>query len=105
MLGPDRPKKIPIKRTSFRATTPINPFSFSCPSPSLLREGEKRGHFQSPPENKNQKPAKKIIKLTTIIDSMPSILFPPLPPEKYLQKALKSLTHAYKGLEKKKRTS
>src|SRR6266566_615002 len=42
MLGPDRPKKIPIERTSFRATTPINPFSFSCPSPSLLREKEKK---------------------------------------------------------------
>ncbi len=53
MLGPDRPKKIPIERTSFRATTPTNPFSFSCPSPSLLREGEKRGHSQSPPENEN----------------------------------------------------
>ena len=84
MPGPDRPKKIPIERTSFRATTPTNPFSFSCPSPSLLREGEKRGHSQSPPENENQKPAKKIIKLTTIIDSMPSILFPPLSPEQYL---------------------
>ncbi len=81
MLGPDRPKKIPIKRTSFRATTP---FSFSPPSPSLLRQGEKRGHSQSPPENENQKPAKKTIKPTTIIDSMPSILFPPLSPEQYL---------------------
>src|SRR6266568_3817824 len=103
MLGPDRPKKIPIKRTSFRATTPTNPFSFSCPSPSLLREGEKRGHSQSPPENENQKPAKKIIKPTTITDSMPSILFPPLSPEQYLQKALESLTQAYNGLDKKEK--
>ncbi len=81
MPGPDRPKKIPIERTSFRATIP---FSFTPPSPSLLRQGEKKGHSQSPPKNKNQKPAKKTIKLITITDSMPSILFPPLSPEQYL---------------------
>src|SRR6266567_7077045 len=98
MQGPDRPKKIPIERTSFRV---INPFSFSPPSPSLLRQGEKRGHSQPPPENKNQKPAKKTIKPITITDSMPSILFPPLSPEQYLQKALESLTQAYKGLDEK----
>ena len=98
MPGPDRPKKIPIERTSFRATIP---FSFTPPSPSLLRQGEKRGHPQSPPENENQKPAKKTIKPTTITDSMPSILFPLLSPEQYLQKALESLTQAYKGLDEK----
>ena len=78
MLGPNRPKKIPIERTSFRA---IIPFSFTPLSLSLLRQGEKRGHPQSPPKNENQKPAKKTIKLITITDSMPSILFPPLSPE------------------------
>ena len=60
MPGPNRPKKIPIERTSFRATIP---FSFTP---------------LSAPENKNQKPIKKTIKLTTITDSMLSILFPPL---------------------------
>src|SRR6266576_5893650 len=100
MPGPDRPKKIPIERTSFRATIP---FSFTPPSPSLLRQGEKKGHPQSPPKNENQKPAKKTIKPTTITDSMPSILFPPLSPEQYLQKALESLTQAYKGLDEKEK--
>jgi hypothetical protein len=45
----------------------------------------------------------------TTTDSIPSIPFPPLSPEQHLQKALESLTQAYKGLEekkkKKKRTS
>ena len=67
-------------------------FTFSPPSPtsSLFRTGEKRGYPQSSPENENQKPAKKIIKLTTTIDSIPNI---PLPPsrEYYLQKALEGL--------------
>ena len=95
MRGPSRPKKkIPI---GF-------PFSFSPPSPpspSLARQGEKRGLSQSPPEKENQKPAKKIIKPTTSTDSISSIPFPPLSPEQYLQKALESLTQAYKGLEEK----
>ena len=30
---------------------------------------------------------------------IPSISFPPLSPKQYLQKALESLTQAYKGLE------
>src|SRR6266571_8008460 len=34
---------------------------------------------------------------------MPSILFPPLSPEQYLQKALESLTKANKGLDEKKK--
>src|SRR6266571_3292511 len=34
---------------------------------------------------------------------MPSILFPPLSPEQYLQKALESLTQAYKGLDEKEK--
>src|SRR6266699_6606234 len=83
MLGPGRPKKIPIKRTNVRA---VFPFSFSP---------------LSPPKKENQKPAKKIIKPITSTDSIPSIPFPPLSPEQYLQKALESLTQAYKGLEEK----
>ena len=34
---------------------------------------------------------------------IPSISFPPLSPEQYLQKALKSLTQAYKGLEEEEK--
>src|SRR6266576_5887284 len=34
---------------------------------------------------------------------MPSILFPPPHPEQYLQKALESLTQAYKGLDEKEK--
>src|SRR6266567_1707647 len=103
MLGPGRPKKIPIHRVPIGCTD-VFPFSFSplsTPSPSLARQGEKRGHSQSPPKKENQKPAKKIIKPTTSIDSIPSIPFPPLSPEQYLQKALESLTQACKGLEEK----
>src|SRR6266576_1991333 len=85
MLGPGTPKKIPIERTYVRA---VFPFSFSP---------------LSPPEKENQKPAKKIIKPITSTDSIPSIPFPPLSPEQYLQKALESLTQAYKGLEEKKK--
>ena len=33
------------------------------------------------------------------MDSIPSIPFSPLSPKQYLQKALESLTQAYKGLE------
>ena len=103
MPGPGRPKKIPIYRVPI-GYTDVFPFSFSPLSPpslSLDRQGEKRGHSQSPPEKENQKPAKKIIKPTTSTDSIPSIPFPPLSPEQYLQKALESLTQAYKGLEEK----
>jgi len=39
------------------------------------------------------------MKPTTTTDSIPSIPFPPLFPRQYLQKALESLTQAYKGLE------
>ena len=73
------------------------------------KKGEKREHPQTSPEKENQKPAKKTIKLTTTTDSIPSISFPSISPEQYLQKALESLTQAYKGLEEKekekKRTS
>src|SRR6266699_7240566 len=101
MPGPGRPKTIPIERTYVRAVFPFSFSPLSPPSPSLARQGEKRGHSQSPPEKENQKPAKKIIKPITSTDSIPSISFPPLSPEQYLQKALESLTQAYKGLEEK----
>ncbi len=78
MPGPGRPKKIPIERTNFGAIFPFSFSPLSPPSPSLARQGEKRGHSQSPPEKENQKPAKKIIKPITSIDSIPSIPFPPL---------------------------
>src|SRR6266567_9609288 len=103
MPGPSRPKKIPIERTYVRAVFPFSFSPLSPPSPSLARQGEKRGHSQSPPEKENRKPAKKIIKPTTSTDSIPRIPFPPLSPEQYLQKALESLTQAYKGLEEEEK--
>src|SRR6266581_558810 len=55
-------------------------------------------------ERENQKPAKKTTKpTTTTTDSIPSILFPPLSPKQHLQKALESLTQAYKGLKEEEK--
>ena len=48
-------------------------------------------------------PIKKIIKPMPITASIPSILFPPLSPEQYLQKALESLIQAYKGLKEEEK--
>src|SRR6266702_3291619 len=80
-------------------------FTFSF-SPDRFNKGEKRGHPQTSPDenqnqnqNQNQKPTKKSTKLMPFTAGIPSISFPPLSPEQYLQKALKSLTQAYKGLE------
>ena len=72
---PNRSKKPPIETSSDKSS-----FTFSFFTPDWFKIGEKRGHSQSP-KNKNQKPIKKIIKLITITDSIPSILFPPLSPE------------------------
>jgi len=112
MPKPDRPKKKPPIETSDDdesiGETPIeingNKFLFSSSflSPPT-KKGEKREHPQTSPEKENQKPAKKTIKPRTTTDSIPSISFPSLSPEQYLQKALESLTQAYKGLEEKKR--
>src|SRR6266567_2289004 len=59
MPGPSRPKTIPIERTYVRAVFPFSFSPLSPPSPSLARQGEKRGHSQSPPEKENQKEEKK----------------------------------------------
>jgi len=100
--GRPKKKKLPIEASDDEST-----FTFSFPSSSssgLVRQGERREHPQTPEKEKekeNQKPAKKTTKPTTTTDSIPSIPFPfpPLSPEQYLQKALESLTQAYKGLE------
>jgi hypothetical protein len=98
-------KKPPIEASDDEFT-----FTFSYPSSSssgLARQGEKKGHPQTPEKEKekekekeNQKPAKKTTKPTTTTDSIPSIPFPPLSPKQHLQKALESLKQTYKGLEK-----
>ena len=67
---PKKPKKPPIEISDEESTFTFSPPS---PTPSLFRIGEKRRYPQSSPENENQKPAKKIIKLTTTTASMPSI--------------------------------
>jgi len=112
MPKPGRPKKKPPIETSDDdesiGETPIerngNKFLFSSSflSPPT-KKGEKREHPQTSPEKEHQKPAKKTIKPTTTTDSIPSISFPSLSPEQYLQKALESLTQAYKGLEEKEK--
>ena len=81
MPRPNRSKKKPPIEISDEDST--STFSPPSPSPGLFRTGEKRGHPQSSPVNKNQnqKPAKKIIKLPTITDSIPSIPFPSLSPK------------------------
>ena len=105
MPKPGRPKKkqplLEISDHQSDIFTFSLPSSSSSSSPGLFRVGEKRGHPQSSPENENQnqKPTKKTTKLNTTTDSIPSIPFPPLSPKQHLQKALESLTQAYKGLE------
>ena len=86
MLRPNRSKKKPPIEISDEDST--STFSPPSPSPGLFRTGEKRGHPQSSPEKENQKPAKKIIKLTTTTEGIPGISFPPIPPEQHLQMAL-----------------
>ena len=46
---------------------------------------------------------KKTTKQMTFTAGIPSISFPPLSPKQHLQKALESLTQAYKGLEEEKK--
>ena len=109
MPKPGRPKKKPPIETSDDnesiGDTPIerndNRFLFSSSFLSPTKKGEKREHPQTSPEKENQKPAKKTIKPTTTTDTTPSIPipFPPLSLEQRLQKALESLTQAYKGLK------
>jgi len=100
MPRPGRPKKKPIEISDNES---ISTFTFSAPSPSLglFGAGEKRGHPQSSTEKETQKPAKKTTKLMTFTAGIPSISLSPLSPEQHLQKALDSLTQAYKGLEEK----
>jgi hypothetical protein len=74
-----KPKKPPIEISDEESTFTFSPLS---PTPSLFRIGEKRRHPRSSPKNKNQKPAKKITKLTTTTDS--SIPFPPLSLKQHL---------------------
>src|SRR6266699_3915985 len=102
MLKSKRPKKKPpLEIRDYESD--IFTFSLTSSSPSLSRVGEKRGHPQSSSEQENQKPAKKTIKPMTFTAGIPSIPFPPLSPEQHLQKALESLTQAYKGLEEEEK--
>jgi len=82
MPRPNRSKKKPPIEISDEEST--STFSLLSPSPSLFRTGEKRGYPQSSPEKENQKPVKKIIKLITTTDRIPSIPFPPLSLEQHL---------------------
>ena len=104
---PNRPKKLPTEKEKppIEISSDKSLFTFSF-SPDRFNKGEKRGHPQTSPDenqnqnqNQNQKPTKKSTKLMPFTAGIPSISFPPLSPEQYLQKALKSLTQAYKGLE------
>ena len=82
----------PKKKPPIEASDNESIFTFSFPSSSssssgLVRQGERREHPQTPEKEKeNQKPAKKTTKptTTTTMDSIPSILFPPLSPKQYL---------------------
>src|SRR6266567_4842487 len=101
---PNRPKKPPIEKEKppIEISSDESSFTFSF-SPDRFNKGEKRGHPQTSPnknQNQNQKPTKKTTKLMPFIAGIPSIPFPPLSPEQHLQKALESLTQAYKGLKK-----
>ena len=84
-----------------------NKFLFTSSFLSPTKKGEKREHPQTSPEKENQKPAKKTTKPTTTKDTTPSIPipipFPPLSLEQRLQKALKGLTQAYKGLKEEEK--
>ena len=99
MPKPSRPKK--KKQPPIEISDNESIFTFSTPSltPSLFGIGEKRGHPPSSTEKENQIPAKKTTKLITFMAGTSSIPFAPPSPEQYLQKALESLTQAYKGLE------
>src|SRR5436853_6541558 len=112
MPKPRRPQKKPPRDSltsddESMSEAPIerndNKFLFSSSFLSPTKKGEKREHPQTSPEKENQKPAKKTIKPTTTKDTTPSIPipipFPPLSLEQRLQKALKGLTQAYKGLK------
>ena len=104
-----RPKKKPPIKASNNESTFTFSFLSSSSSSALVRQGERREHPQTPEKEKekekeNQKPAKKTTKpTTTTTDSIPSILFPPLSPKQHLQKALESLTQAYKGLKEEEK--
>ena len=86
MLRPNRSKKKPPIEISDEDST--STFSPPSPSPGPFRIGEKRGHPQSSPEKENQKPAKKIIKLTTTTDSTDNIPSYSFSLEQYLRFAL-----------------
>jgi hypothetical protein len=88
MLRPNRSKKKPPIEISNEDSTS----TFSPPSPSPIRIGEKRGHPQSSPEKENQKPAKKTIKPTTTADSTADIPSYSFSPEQHLSFTLDSLT-------------
>ena len=79
MLKTNKSKKKPPIEISDEEST----FTFSPPSPTpgLFRTGEKRGHPRSSPEKEKEKPAKKTTKITTTTNSIPSVSFPPIPPE------------------------
>src|SRR6266576_4351676 len=105
---PNRPKKPPIEKEKppIETSSDESLFTFSF-SPDRFNKGEKRGHPQTSPENENQnqnqKPTKKTTKLMPFTAGIPSISFPPISPEQYLQKALESLTQAYKGLKEEEK--
>jgi hypothetical protein len=99
MPRPGRPKKKPPIEISDNESISTSTFSRPSPSPGLFGTGEKRGHPQSSTEKENQKPTKKTTKMMTFTAGIHSISFSPLSPEQHLQKALDSLTQAYKGLE------
>jgi len=95
MPRPNRSKKKPPIEISDKDSIS----TFSPPSPSPIRTGEKREHPQSSPKKENQKPTKKTIKPTTTTNStadMPSYSFSL---EQHLSFALDSLAQAYTGLE------
>jgi hypothetical protein len=99
MPRPGRPKKKPPIEISDNESISTSTFSALLPSPGLFGTGEKRGHSQSSTEKENQKPVKKMMTFTAGIHN---ISFSPLSPKQHLQKALDSLTQAYKGLKEEK---
>src|SRR6266568_9489467 len=119
MPRPNRPKKPPIGENPIETNeflfwqnseTPkeINDDSFLLSSSFLSpsspsKRGKKREHPQSSTEKENRTPTKKTTKPMPITASIPSIHFPPLSPEQHLQKALESLTQAYKGLKEEEK--
>ena len=79
MLKTNKSKKKPPIEISDKEST----FTFSppLPTPGLFRIGEKRGYPRSSPEKEKEKPIKKITKITTTTNSIPSVSFPPISPE------------------------